>query len=300
LRAFARFVRMAHVADVANAESQQEWYRMSISFRLPTQFTLADVDLPEIEYEDDCVTIHGIVSPSGQCGFSKEHGQYDVHMFTIAAWRDAQGNLIERELLVLRPVASGHDWGRDYPAFSTHRISVVLTKDGTRAVFNEALPPSPSDREFVSIIERLRQPVIVSTARFGELVLDRRIGWFEGEAEWNGTRIEVTFLADDEGSIDDALMTAESLWTDQGKWKDRIDSYAVQELLSLKNEAWLDDDEPTITAEEFVARMTLSSITVRAGGEFEFWYDDGDLFLGHSIQVCGNLRDGPNDADIPG
>jgi hypothetical protein len=143
------------VADVANAESQQEWYRMSISFRLPTQFTLADVDLPEIEYEDDCVTIHGIVSPSGQCGFSKEHGQYDVHMFTIAAWRDAQGNLIERELLVLRPVASGHDWGRDYPAFSTHRISVVLTKDGTRAVFNEALPPSPSDRGFVSIIARL-------------------------------------------------------------------------------------------------------------------------------------------------
>jgi hypothetical protein len=110
----------------------------------------------------------------------------------------------------------------------------------------------------------------------------------------------VTFLADDEGSIDDALMTAESLWTDQGKWKDRIDSYAVQELLSLKNEAWLDDDEPTITAEEFVARMTLSSITVRAGGEFEFWHNDGDLFLGHSIQVCGNLRDGPNDADIPG
>ncbi|NMM62426.1 hypothetical protein HBE96_06930 [Clostridium sp. P21] len=32
--------------------------------------------------------------------------------------------------------------------------------------------------------------------------------------------------------------------------------------------------------------------------EFEFWYDDGDLFWEHSILSSGNLKHSPNDVDI--
>jgi hypothetical protein len=52
--------------------------------------------------------------------------------------------------------------------------------------------------------------------------------------------------------------------------------------------------------EEFKARMALESVTVEADGSFQFWYGDGDLFWGHSIQVSGNLAEGPTDASLAG
>ena len=74
----------------------------------------------------------------------------------------------------------------------------------------------------------------------------------------------------------------------------------MQELLPLKNENWLDEDEAELSPDEFKDRMTLESITVYPSGSFDFWHNDGDLFWGHSIQISGNLSDGPKHADIPG
>ena len=72
----------------------------------------------------------------------------------------------------------------------------------------------------------------------------------------------------------------------------------MRELLPLKNDAWRDEDEPRLSPAQFAARITLQS--VNAYGSFGFWHDDGDLFWGHSVQVTGNLKEGPKDADIPG
>jgi hypothetical protein len=41
-------------------------------------------------------------------------------------------------------------------------------------------------------------------------------------------------------------------------------------------------------------------VTVEPDGEFEFWYNDGNLFLGHSVRVDGNLTDGATHASIRG
>lgn len=46
--------------------------------------------------------------------------------------------------------------------------------------------------------------------------------------------------------------------------------------------------------------MTLEAIQVDGEGGFEFWFDDGDLFYGHSIHVAGNLEKGPDWAQMEG
>src|SRR5207249_3318350 len=97
-----------------------------------------------------------------------------------------------------------------------------------------------------------------------------------------------------------ALKSAHTLWESQDVWSRRIRDFAVQKLLPLKNDAWLDEGEVEVTADQFQDRMTLDSITVYPNGSFEFWHHDGDLFWGHSIQVRGSLSEGPTDADIPG
>ena len=55
-----------------------------------------------------------------------------------------------------------------------------------------------------------------------------------------------------------------------------------------------------LTPEDFMARMELSAIQVEPDGEFEFWFEDGEMFYGHSIHVMGNLTDGPDWAQMEG
>mgnify|MGYP000913203637 FL=1 len=60
-------------------------------------------------------------------------------------------------------------------------------------------------------------------------------------------------------------------------------------LLDVKNSSWLEENELDLTENEFRKRLTLESITVMDLGDIEFWFNDGDLFWGHSILVSGNL-----------
>jgi hypothetical protein len=59
----------------------------------------------------------------------------------------------------------------------------------------------------------------------------------------------------------------------------------TDQLLALKNDAWLDKDEPALTKEEFWQRVTLSGIAFYADNSAAIYYDDDDLFLGHTIEI---------------
>jgi hypothetical protein len=267
-------------------------------FRPPNIESLADIDVADVQYGNAPVIIEGVISESGQGASIRNDEGYDVHMFDFAAWRHLDGPINEKELLVLRPIPQGDDWGDVFPPHSVQRISVLLSTCQTRSIFREAMKPNDSDPQFQAIIEKLRQPVVIHTERFGPLVLDRSIGWFEGEAQWNGQSVRLTFPV--EGPLEEGLKTTEILWSDQRGWKQRVDDFAVQELLELKNDTWLGEGETPFARERFLSRMELTSISLSDDGDFEFWHDDGDLFWGHSIQVRGNVTDGPTFADIPG
>jgi hypothetical protein len=46
-------------------------------------------------------------------------------------------------------------------------------------------------------------------------------------------------MLDESGKLDAAMEVARALWKGQKEWARRIEDYAVQELLPLKNESWL-------------------------------------------------------------
>lgn len=270
------------------------------SFVPPGVESLADIDRKNTAYEQQTVVIQGVVSPDSQSGMPRKNAGYEVHYFTLSAWRRPGEPVVERDLTVLRAVPVGADYWDDFKEYTIHSMSVLLSKDGTRAVFEKALPLESPDKELLAIAEKLRKPVVVSTKRFGDLVLDRSIGLFEGVAQWNGQKVTIRFPGTGEEPTEKALKTAETLFADQAGWRQRIENYAVKKLLELKNGTWLDDGEPQLTRSQFVSRMTLTSINILSGGNFEFWYNDGDLFAGHLIMVSGNVSGEMTDAGIHG
>lgn len=61
---------------------------------------------------------------------------------------------------------------------------------------------------------------------------------------------------------------------------------AADDLLAVHNEGWHHyENSPPLTSEQFQARLTLEGIHVTSWGLATAYYDDGDLFWGHTIIV---------------
>jgi hypothetical protein len=263
-------------------------------FKAPSIESLASVDGAACKYSSDIIEIVGVVSLSGQGGWPK-CDEYEVHCFEFAAWRRVGNPLVEQTLTVLRPVQDVGKAFNDFKEGTIHRVRVLVSVDQTRAVFVERIN-SPGDVELKAIVDRLKQPVVVETVRFGRLTLDRRINWFEGEANWNGQVVSLCIEPDDNLDVTNQLRTADSLFSESAKWGEKVRQFAVKDKLELASD-WQGGE---VTEKDFLARMTLKAISIKPEGQFEFWHDDGDLFWGHSIQICGSLKEGLTRSDIPG
>lgn len=132
------------------------------------------------------------------------------------------------------------------------------------------------------------------------LTYDAALECYGGTVELDDSVVEV-LVAGDQGADEDALARriGEVL-----KWvsSDRrsILEYVVENLLELKNESWVDDDEESVTAEEFAKRLTLESVSLERDGSIELSFDDGDLFWGHLVVVRADGDRHLNYVDISG
>lgn len=301
-REFSIVLSSVIVLLTLGCSKQQETTPMITSFHPSDLESLSEIDLSDASYDGTTTDIQGVVSLSSQGGWSGDSGTYNVHYFSLAAWQKPGSEVVRQDLTVLLSVPPDADYWDEVPELSIIGMRVLLSSDETRAVLIEEFPITSSVEQLLSIAEELEKPVRITHESFGELELDRSIDWFEGVTEWNGTKIDLRFpVEDSEGTISSyAMNTAESLWNDQAKWNRLIEETAVEKLLELKNGTWLKEGEFELTADEFVQKMKLQSVSISSNGEFDFWFDDGDLFWGHAIRVTGNIKDGPNDASIQG
>jgi hypothetical protein len=251
------------------------------------------------------VEITGIVSASG-CGAAMSGGDMWSLLITFDAWRVGSGPVRTESLTLRRKVSR-----RELRAFQDRIEAETVIKVRARvldkevfgspeALLEELIERDSDDSELHEYLAELKKPVTHQDDLFGTFTFDRRPRWYTANAIWNGDPVDLHLSADQPDDVDSAVQVARALWGAQTVWSQRIRDYAVQELLHVKNENWLDEGEGELGAEEFKNRMRLEAVTVCADGSFEFWHDDGGLFWGHSIQIGGTLSEGPTDADIPG
>jgi hypothetical protein len=247
-------------------------------------------------------TIIGLIGASAPGGVS--HGTTDEWLLVIhlAAWRYAGSPVTESELRLEMPVNQTEL--KDYmTSLAPYQIIEVIVHDDDHPNLKRITAikhTGVSDPDLTAIADRLQVPIELEHPVFGKLVYDRQFNWYAGRANWGERAIELMLDCENPDQPDRVLETAEVLFREQADWEQRVNEYAAKQLLALKNEVWLEDDEEPLTPAAFINRMTLESISIDEDGGFTFWHGDGDLFWDHAIQINGTLVEGLNFADIPG
>ena len=134
----------------------------------------------------------------------------------------------------------------------------------------------------------------------GNLQFDGEHRWYKGRADVRGTPTEFTLSHEGDGDLAPLLARAAAVIGQVEHFADAAKAYAVEELLELKNDEWLDEDEEPLTSEDFQGAMQLESISFEPDGEVLFFHDDGDLFWGHCILITMDREDRFTHADIAG
>jgi len=252
------------------------------------------------------VEVKGIVGVDGGSASKTDDQEYWSWEMTFDAWRIGSGS-IQKQPMKIRCQASDEEVQILQDLIDPEtviRIHARVAEDNIfgspQALIEEFIQVDTTDNELNEYLAELQKPVTYEDTRFGTFTFDRRGRSYTANPSWNSTSIFLELVAEKPDDLKSSLKAAYALWDDQASWNKRVQDYAVQKLLPIKNESWLEEDEPELTSEQFKSRMTLESITVYPDGFFDFWHNDGDLFWGHAIQVSGDLLDGPNDADIPG
>ncbi|MEH2176592.1 DUF2262 domain-containing protein [Nostoc sp.] len=133
----------------------------------------------------------------------------------------------------------------------------------------------------------------------GYLRYNSELDWYESQVVFFETQLTINISTDDNDKVKSALDRASSVVQKVKHYDKMAQEYAVQQLLKLKNETWLDEGE-TLTSEEFKTRMTLEGLIFFPDGEAEFYYNDGNLFFGHCILIKMDKHDCFVDASIHG
>ena len=263
---------------------------------------MAEKSADEMGKTDAETTLLGVVYPPG-AGGSRLPGNPWTVRFQLQPWREVDGALHESNLSVSKPVADDElqNFTHVLRGYQIVRVRVRFVDDSdSRAELIALEEVGVADEELLEHANQLQQPVTVSDPTFGTLKFNRDVDWWEADVTWLEQPIELCLAAESSSELESVLEKARILWQDQQTWNKRIQDFAVENLLELKNDTWLDEDEEPVSASQFIDRMILESITIYPDGGFDFLHNDGDLFWGHSIQVTGTLEEGPTHADIPG
>ncbi len=252
------------------------------------------------------VELTGVVSPSGVSA-SKSRGQELWSLIlSFDAWRIGDGTIRNEYLTIRKRVAEEQlrQFQSEIDAETVVKIFARVAENNVFGIVQAQIEGFsglvPDDAELNTRLAELQKPKTFNDTHFGTFTFDRRVEWYLASVKWLGETIDLTLNGEEPDEIESCLKVARELWANESSWQTRMQNYAVEELLPLKNDSWLDDNELDLTPDTFKRKMTLQSISIYPDGDFEFWHDDGDMFFGHSIQLCGNLTDGLTSADIPG
>ena len=119
----------------------------------------------------------------------------------------------------------------------------------------------------------------------GEVTFDQKSDCFETTLTLNRQSHSMTICDFKEAESSEAKMLALKLKNWLEKNLDESKEYAASKLVKLKNESWLSEGEDPISHKKFIEIIEFEGINAFSEGGLEIYFNDHDLFGGHTIIV---------------
>ena len=148
----------------------------------------------------------------------------------------------------------------------------------------------------VTILDEIKKedmPKTVTIKNFGKFIYDKKLNAYKLFKE----EIEYYFSADNKEELKKVKNIFSNIELTQ--FIEKAKEYTAHKLLKLKNDLWLEEDEKEVTKKDFKDRMKFTSLYVFSESA-NFYFDDGNLFWGHTIEVTINQNLEFIDANIVG
>ena len=142
-------------------------------------------------------------------------------------------------------------------------------------------------------IKKEDMPKTVTIKNFDKFIYDKKLNAYKLFKE----EIEYYFSADNKEELKKVKNIFSNIELTQ--FIEKAKEYTAHKLLKLKNDLWLKEDEKEVTKKDFKNRMKFTSLYVFSESA-NFYFDDGDLFWGHTIEVTINQNLEFIDANIVG
>ena len=136
-------------------------------------------------------------------------------------------------------------------------------------------------------------PKTVTIKNFGKFIYDKKLNAYKLFKE----EIEYYFSADNKEELKKVKNIFSNIELTQ--FIEKAKEYTAHKLLKLKNDLWLKEDEKEVTKKDFKNRMKFTSLYVFSESA-NFYFDDGNLFWGHTIEITINQNLEFIDANIVG
>ena len=125
---------------------------------------------------------------------------------------------------------------------------------------------------------------------------------YEGTVVINGKELSVDIILEDEGETEKIEQLMNTFLSEINTLLPKAKECIAEKYLNLYNDNWRfgDDDEddpdkPELTKEEFMEALSLRSLLFYSE-DIEVFFDDNDMFLGHSL--IASEFDGENFNDV--
>jgi hypothetical protein len=122
----------------------------------------------------------------------------------------------------------------------------------------------------------------------GKLTYNPRYEWYEGSLTVDDQPVGLSLAYVAPPQLAPRLARVEQQL--QTRFWEPMLAAMTDEMLALKNDAWLDDeeDEQELSEEEFRQRITFSDLVFYADGSAAIYCDDDEMFFGHTIEIQVN------------
>jgi len=127
---------------------------------------------------------------------------------------------------------------------------------------------------------------------------------YDGTVVVGGKELGVSIILEDEGETEKIEQQMNNFFSEIDTLSQKAKECIAEKYLELYNDNWRfggddedDEDKPELTKEEFMEALSLRSFLFYSE-DVEVFFDDNDMFLGHSLIASDFDGENFNDAEI--